>query len=160
MTGKKTPGSVRPARRGAIRTPFQIELIRLIDAHQGDLALSSGRALSARLGKSSNHLWQILNRGMIPSGAAILDIARVLALTHDETEGLILKAIETKGLTRSRDSFWIQQVGEMVARRDAEIAAALRFLDERGLRPDFSAWRASSDAGGGAGQSPLRRERP
>jgi hypothetical protein len=147
MTGRKTPKKPRPAKRSAPRSPFQIELIRLIDAHQSELGEASGRALSARLGKSSNHLWQILNKGMIPSGAAILDIARVLALTHDETEGLILKAIETKGRTRSRDNFWIQKVGEMVARRDAEIAAALRFLDERGLRTDFSAWRASGHGG-------------
>src|SRR5262245_52142081 len=105
--GSRTPGF---SEKKTARTPFQIELIRLIEAHAGSLGETSGRALSARLGKSSNHLWQILNRGMIPSGPAILDLARVLDLEQAETEGLILKAIETKGSTRSRDGFWIGQV--------------------------------------------------
>ena len=140
--------SKRPARRAAVRSPFQLELIRLIEAHGSSLGVTSGRSLSARLGKSSNHLWQILNRGMVPSGPAILDMARLLDLSEDETEGLVLRAIETKGQTRSRDSFWISRIREMVGRRDAEIGAMLAFLDRRGLREAFSDWRDSGRGGG------------
>ena len=143
MTGKKPSAALRPARGGSVRTPFQIELIRLIDAHQKDLGEASGRALSARLGKSSNHLWQILNRGMVPSGEAILDITRLLGLGQAETEGLILAAIETKGRTRSRDRFWITRVCEMVTRRDAEIRDVRDFLKEFGLSKAFSEWKDS-----------------
>jgi hypothetical protein len=126
----KSKGAASP------RTPFQLELIRLIQAHGGELGTTSGRSLSARLGKSSNHLWQILNRGMVPSGPAILDIARLLGLTDAETEGLILSAIETKCVARSRDRFWITQAREMVVRRE-------EFLREKGLGQAFSDWEAS-----------------
>src|SRR5687767_1934700 len=93
--GRSKPGESQ-------RTPFQLELIRLIGERGSVLGGTSGRSLSARLGKSSNHVWQILNRGMVPSGQAILDIARVLDLSEGETEGLVLKAVETKAQTRSR----------------------------------------------------------
>jgi hypothetical protein len=137
-------GRKRQARaRAAVRSPFQLELIRLIDVHRDQLGRISGRSLSARLGKSSNHLWQILNRGMVPSGAAILDIARLLALSASETEGLVLAAIETKGRTRSRDRFWITRVREMVVRRDAELREVMHFLHARGLTQAFSVWRRS-----------------
>jgi hypothetical protein len=138
---KARDGSPRAA--GSPRTPFQLELIRLIAERGPRLGTTSGRELSARLGKSSNHLWQILNRGMVPSGEAILDIARLLELTETETEGLVLKAIETKGQTRSRDHFWIGQVHEMVVRRDAEVALLLGFVEERGLADAFREWRKS-----------------
>ena len=153
MTGKKPSGALRPARGGSVRTPFQIELIRLIDG----IRKTSERRPAGRFPHASEVEQPPLadpESTVTPSGAAILDIARELGLTHDETEGLILKAIETKGRTRSRDSFWIQQVGEMVARRDAEIAAALRFLDERGTPygffglAGFGCWRAPGGSRG------------
>jgi hypothetical protein len=136
----------RTKRRGSrpARTPFQLELIRLIGNHAPELGSTSGRSLSARLGKSSNHLWQILNRGMVPSGEAILDIARLLGLGQAETEGLILAAIETKGRTRTRDRFWITRICEMVSRRDSEMRAVLSFLEECGLSQAFSDWKVST----------------
>ena len=144
MNQARKPRSGGPSTSDAAnRTPFQLELVRLIAERGPKLGTTSGRELSARLGKSSNHLWQILNRGMVPSGSAILDIARLLELDQGETEGLILRAIETKGETRSRDRFWIQQVREMVARRDAELAMASRFLQEKGLGDAFQDWRKS-----------------
>jgi hypothetical protein len=124
------------------RTPFQLELIRLIGEKGGEPG-TSGRGLSAKLGKSSNHLWQILNRGMIPSGAAILDIARVLGLSQAEADALVFKAMETKGATRSRDTFWINQAREMVARREAEILQMTAFLEERGLLGAFQSWQGA-----------------
>jgi hypothetical protein len=131
------------AKRGAPRrTPFQVELIRLIAERRPVIGEASGRGLGARLGKSSNHLWQILNRGMVPSGPALLDIARVLALSDAETEGLILRAIETKAETRSRDRFWIGRVRDMVARRDAQIAELEEFVASRGLDGALRDWRA------------------
>jgi hypothetical protein len=142
MKAKRMRRGSRAAR--SPRTSFQLELIRLIEAHAADLGATSGRSLSARLGKSSNHLWQILNRGMVPSGPAVLDIANLLGLAPAETERLILAAIETKGATRSRDRFWITKVREMVSRRDAEILAAATFLRERGLSQDFSVWNKTS----------------
>ena len=135
--------SRRSKSRETARTPFQLELIRLIGERGRVLGTTSGRSLSARLGKSSNHLWQILNRGMVPSGPAILDIARLLDLSGIETEGLVLTAIQTKGQTRSRDRFWIGQIREMVARRDAELRLRARFLEERGLFPAFLEWKKS-----------------
>jgi hypothetical protein len=146
VTAKET----KPARRRRgppSRTPFQLELIRLVERHAEALGTTSGRSLSARLGKSSNHFWQILNRGMVPSGPAILDIARLLGLSAAETEGLILTAIETKGGTRSRDRFWISQAREMVARRDARLGEVAEFLRERGLAQDFSDWQEARRSG-------------
>lgn len=130
------PQSPKPAPE-AVETPFQRELVRLIALHSGDLPAASGRALSAALGKSANHLWLILNRGMIPSGPAVYDIARVLKLDRAETDGLILKAIETKGLVRSRDNFWIKEVARIVSGKDGEIAALRSYLAERGHLTDF-----------------------
>jgi hypothetical protein len=147
MKQKQTKRRRSRARRTA-RTPFQLELIRLIEDHAPELGSTSGRSLSSRLGKSSNHLWQILNRGMVPSGEAILDISRLLGLDQAETEGLILAAIETKGRTRSRDRFWITRVCEMVSRRDDEMRAALAFLQECGLSQAFSDWKDSTIRGG------------
>jgi hypothetical protein len=147
MKPGRTRRSGSAARAARNRTPFQAELIRLLAERRDRLGTTSGRALSERLGKSSNHLWQILNRGMVPSGVAVLDIARLLSLTEEETEALVLSAIETKARTRSRDRFWIQRVREMVGRRDAEIALAHRFLDERGLGRAFRDWRAARLAG-------------
>src|SRR5438128_629556 len=118
MTSPKTdPAATAPHSATAAspaRTPFQEELIRLIAMYASANGNLSGRALSARLGKSNNHLWQILNRGMIPSGPALLDLALVLGLSQVETDGLILKAVETKSIVRSRDTFWIGQVRRMV----------------------------------------------
>ena len=131
------------SRTGQKRTPFQLELIRLIADRGPVLGVTSGRALSERLGKSSDHLWQILNRDMVPSGPAILDIARLLDLTDTETEELILRAIETKEQTRSRDRFWIGRIREMVERRDAELRLATEFMEARGLAPAFRDWRKS-----------------
>ena len=118
-------------------TPFQRELTRLMARHAASSGGMSGRALSAALGKSANHLWLILNRGMIPSGPAVLDLARVLKLTPVETDGLILKAIETKGLVRSRDHFWINATARIVRARDAEIRRLRAFLARRGLLEAF-----------------------
>jgi hypothetical protein len=139
VTAKETPAA-RSRRGPTSRTPFQLELIRLVERHAEALGTTSGRSLSARLGKSSNHFWQILNRGMVPSGPAILDIARLLGLSAAETEGLILTAIETKGGTRSRDRFWISQAREMVARRDAQLGEVAEFLRDRGMAEAFSDW--------------------
>lgn len=129
---------IRPAPTPeAVETPFQRELVRLIARHAADLPAASGRGLSAALGKSANHLWLILNRGMIPSGPAVADIARVLKLTPEETDGLILRAIETKGQTRSRDNFWINEVARIAGDKEAEILALRAYLDRHGLLSDY-----------------------
>ncbi len=126
----------------AVDTPFQRELVRLIACHAADLPAASGRGLSAALGKSANHLWLILNRGMIPSGPAVADIARVLKLTREETDGLILRAIQTKGQTRSRDHYWINEVARIANDKEAEIQALRAFLGRHGLLEDYDRLRA------------------
>jgi hypothetical protein len=120
-----------------VETPFQRELVRLISVHAGELPAASGRGLSAALGKSANHLWLILNRGMIPSGPAVRDLARVLKLTPAETDGLILAALATKGQTRSRDHFWIKETARIAAEKEAEIRSLRGFLARRGLLADY-----------------------
>jgi hypothetical protein len=147
LTKPKSAGANSPKGRPPQRTPFQLELIRLIERHGEALGSSSGRSLSARLGKSSNHLWQILNRGMVPSGPAILDIAKLLQLSEGETDGLLLSAIETKGQTRSRDGFWIARALEMVSRRQAEIRGAEGFLEEKGLGRAYEDWKKTRPDG-------------
>ena len=130
--------------RAPEQTPFQAELIRLISVHMPKLGISSGRAFNALLGKSSNHVYQILNKGMIPSGEAVLDICRVLKRSREKTEQLVLRAIETKGLKRTRDTFWIREVARMVHVREVHLARMRNFLRERGLYEEFL--RASGEA--------------
>lgn len=128
----------------AVETPFQRELVRLMAVHAKDLPAASGRALSAALGKSANHLWLILNRGMIPSGPAVYDLARVLKLTKAETDGLILKAIETKAVVRSRDNFWINEVARIAAEKEQEVAALRAELAAHRLLEAFDERRAAA----------------
>lgn len=152
MSGRpKRPdgGADRPA-----ETPFQRELVRLLAAHAADLPAASGRALSAALGKSANHLWIILNRGMVPSGPAVLDLARVLKLSQEETDGLVLKAIETKGLLRSRDQFWINAAAGIARRRDEEIRRLRARLERHGLLDAGDEESASGVGADGAGRPP------
>lgn len=139
MNASPSPGP-KPASE-AVETPFQKELVRLIAVHAKDLPAASGRALSAALGKSANHLWLILNRGMIPSGPAVYDLARVLKLTKPETDGLILKAIETKAVVRSRDNFWINEVARIAAEKEQEVAALRAELAAHRLLEAFDARR-------------------
>ena len=133
-------------------TPFQQELVRLIARHNTELPAFSGRALSAALGKSANHLWIILNRGMVPSGAAVLDLARVLKLSTAETDGLILKAIETKAQVRSRDQFWINEAARIARSRDDEIRALRAYVQDLGRLEEFDRrLRARPDSGAADG---------
>jgi hypothetical protein len=123
-----------------------------MEAHASDLPALSGRAISAALGKSANHLWLILNRGMIPSGKAVLDIARVLNLSTEETDALVMKAVETKALVRSRDRFWITEAARIAERKAAEVARLRAFLKARGLLESYD--RAAGEA------APASADRP
>lgn len=144
MSGNRHPFQRKRNTKKTVVTPFQKELVAAIDAYNKDGTRMSGRMLSTLLGKSANHISQILNDGFVPSGPAILDMARVLELDTDGTDVLIRAAMETKASQRSRDSFWITETTRMLKAADAEIGLYEAFLEERGLREDFEAFAAGA----------------
>jgi hypothetical protein len=126
--------------KDTVRTPFQVILVRFIEAYSDGGERMSGRKLSNLLGKSANHISQMLNDGFVPSGPAIVDMASVLKLSESERDGLIRAAMETKASQRSRDNFWINETWRMLAESDAEKERLVSFLAEQGLLDGFLAW--------------------
>ncbi|NRA94912.1 MAG: hypothetical protein HRU14_01740 [Planctomycetes bacterium] len=126
--------------KDTVRTPFQVTLVRFIETYSDEGERMSGRKLSNLLGKSANHISQMLNDGFVPSGPAIVDMASVLKLTSSERDGLIRAAMETKASQRSRDNFWINETWRMLAESDAEKERLVGFLAEQGLLDGFLAW--------------------
>ena len=57
--------------KDTVRTPFQAALVRFIEAYSDEGDRMSGRKLSNLLGKSANHISQMLNDGFVPSGVLV-----------------------------------------------------------------------------------------
>jgi hypothetical protein len=127
VAAPKLPKSRHPfQRRGrgrrVVRTPFQQALVAALARNLEAGKVASGRELSAALGRSANHLNLMLNKGFVPSGEAVLDLARVLELTEAETEAMVRAAIITKASRRSRDRFWLTEALRLLARAERRIA--------------------------------------
>ncbi len=131
--------------RSTVRTPFQQALVASIESYSKRGERMSGRKLSGLLGKSANHISQMLNDGFVPSGDAILEMATVLELSPEERDRLIRAAMETKATQRSRDHFWINETWRMLNEADAERSQIRSFLEQRGLTADYEAWASERD---------------
>lgn len=132
--------------RDTVRTPFQEVLVREIEAYSNDGQRMSGRRLSQMLGKSGNHISQMLNDGFVPSGPAILEIAEILELDAERTDALIRAAMLTKAGQRSRDQFWINETLRMLDREADKRSMMTEFLTEEGLLGRFIEWKKSRPA--------------
>lgn len=115
------PFQRRSSRRDAKATPFQRALVAALARKKEEGRITSGREVSAELGRSANHLSLMLNSDFVPSGEAVLDIARVLGLDEEERDQLVRAAIETKATVRSRDRFWLTEALRFLARAEARI---------------------------------------
>jgi len=127
--------------KDTVRTPFQAVLVREIRDYSEGGERMSGRKLSMLLGKSANHISQMLNDSFVPSGAAILEIAETLGLSQERLDELIRAAMETKGSQRSRDHFWIQHAMRMLAQKDEEVALLVDFVAKQRLEEPFARWK-------------------
>ncbi|MAG57755.1 MAG: hypothetical protein CMJ83_15820 [Planctomycetes bacterium] len=127
-------------KKDTVQTPFQRSLVGFIDGYSKDGQRMSGRKLSQLLGKSANHISQMLNDGFIPSGPAILEMAEVLRLGQDDTDELIRGAMQTKASQRSRDNFWINETNRMLEAMEARHEAYEAFLKKEGLEERFDSY--------------------
>jgi len=139
--------------KNPIDTPFQKELVTRLEAFGNSGERMSGRQLSLLLGKSANHLSQMLNDGLVPSGQTILDMADVMGLSQEETDNLIRAGMETKAMQRSRDNFWINQTTRMLNRAEDELQIYRSFLDESGLTEAFDTFAEATDSEAGTAEA-------
>ena len=133
----KHPFQRKTSKKSPEASPFQMELVRALEAYTDGNKRMSGRQLSLILGKSANHISQMLNDGLVPSGQTILEMAEVLELDQGGTDRLIRSAMETKAAQRSRDNFWINQTSRMLRSADDELASCQAFIAEAGLSSAF-----------------------
>ncbi|MEE9394645.1 MAG: helix-turn-helix transcriptional regulator [Planctomycetota bacterium] len=128
-------------------TPLQTKVSRLIsdfELRQGRRI--SGRELSSRIGKSRNHLSQILNDGLVPSGEVLMKLAGVLELDKEMRDELVLDAMRTKVVDRARDCFWLEHALDLNDRNVARAGHYDTFLANRGLYDEFVEWLAKIEA--------------
>ena len=114
-------------------TPFQKELVRCLAAYSAGGPALSGRQLSKLMGRSANHISQMLNDGLVPAGPSILEMAEVLELDREGTDRLVRAALVTKSEQRARDHFWIDETLRMLDEADRREAGYRAFLRRRGL---------------------------
>jgi hypothetical protein len=138
----KHPFQRRGNPRNTVQTPFQKELVSHIESYVEGEVHMSGRQMSTLLGRSANHVSQMMNDGLVPSGAAILEMAEVLHLDRAATDRLIRAAMETKAGQRSRDNFWIAESLRMIEGFEDEKKAFEEFLDLEGVRKAWESFRA------------------
>ncbi len=118
-------------------TPLQRMIEELIAAHERRHGRRlSGRQIADRLGKSRNHLSQIMNDGLVPSGETLFELAEILEAEPDQKDRLVMAAIETKAGARSRDAFWLRKALELLE----ELGRMKDFLDEKGQAEAFRRW--------------------
>ena len=134
-----------------VSTPFQSELVRSLEAYTNGSGRLSGRQLSLLLGKSANHLSQMLNDGLVPAGQTILEMAQVLELDQTGTDRLIRAAMETKAHQRSRDNFWINQTNRMLKQAEDDLASFQEFVAQTDLRERWRKFRDQRDVVEGEG---------
>jgi transcriptional regulator with XRE-family HTH domain len=124
-------------------TAFQTRINELIAKWEKDTGnkLSGGR-LATMLNKSRNLLSQIVNDGLVPSGAVLVELADALGCDEDETTDLLLSAMQTKAATRSRDTFWLREALALVKLIQDRAEHKDEFLREHGLMDAFRKWLA------------------
>lgn len=127
------PFQRRTNAKNTVQTPFQREMVRHLGPHTGAGGKVSGRELSSKLGRSSNHLSLMLNDGFVPSGPTIVEMAEVLGLSAEDRDRLLFAAVETKATQRSRDSFWLDYALCRVRAAEAEVARLRDLLSRHGL---------------------------
>jgi transcriptional regulator with XRE-family HTH domain len=100
----------------------------------------SGRELSAMIGKSRNHLSQIMNDGLVPSGEVLLRLGEALEASEELKRQLVLDAMRTKIGDRARDTFWLQHALELTDSLSDRLDSFETFLAQRGMLADFETW--------------------
>lgn len=122
-------------------TPLQTMIGQLIENYEEAYGEAlSGRELSSMLGKSRNHLSQIMNDGLIPSGDVLSKLCDVLEATEVERRELMLAAMRTKAQGRARDTFWLKRALEMCDDFQAEIEGLRQYLQKQGKLDDYEKW--------------------
>jgi len=101
----------------------------------------SGRELSLRIGKSRNHISQILNDGLVPSGEVLSALGRHLEADDADMNRLLLSAMRTKVIKRARDSYWLREALEMMSHVGHERNNLRRFIESSGEWEPYVAWR-------------------
>lgn len=135
-----------------VSTPFQRELVGILESYGAGKERISGRQLSRKLGKSANHLSQMLNDGLVPSGQTILEMCRILDLDEDTRDGLIRAAMETKAQQRSRDNFWINHTTRMLHKLEEQLRLHRAFLEQGSLKASFERFLRQQQGGRGEGR--------
>jgi hypothetical protein len=126
--------------RHTVKTPFQRELVAHFQRLAGGEGELSGRQISNILGRSANHVSQMLNDGFVPSGESIVEMAELLKLDRAQTDRLIRAAMETKAAQRSRDNFWIRETLRMLSAAERERKTFEAFLEARDLAGEFRSY--------------------
>ena len=140
------PFQRRTSKKSPVGTPFQKSLVDCLEGYTAGPKRMSGRQLSLLLGKSANHISQMLNDGLVPSGQTILEMADVLKLDQAETDVLIRAAMETKANQRSRDNFWINQTNRILKQADAELAQFREFVSRNGMADAWQQFKVTTAA--------------
>lgn len=125
-------------------TPLQEKVQELISSYQERHSVDlSGRELSGLLGKSRNHLSQIMNDGLVPSGEVLVRLGEVLEADDEQKRDLLLCAMRTKASTRARDAFWLEQALELTDGLMDRISSLEKYLRETGQHEEFHNWAVS-----------------
>ena len=128
-------------------TPFQRKVQDLIDACEKREGLGmSGRELSLKLGKSRNHISQIMNDGLIPSGDMLQRLVRTLGGTLEDRRELALHAMRAKSVARTRDTYWLREALAAIADVERRLAWAEDFVATRGLLREYGDWKVERRA--------------
>lgn len=122
-------------------TPLQQKVLDLVAAFEAREGRSlSGRELSSMLGKSRNHISQIMNDGLVPSGEVLIKLAQVLGASDEELRDLVLSAMRTKAGGRARDTFWLKQALELTDALMSNVEQYRAFLEQQGQLEEFQRW--------------------
>jgi transcriptional regulator with XRE-family HTH domain len=125
----------------SIVTILQRRVRELIERYEAKHSVKlSGGELSARLGKSRNHLSQILNDGLVPSGELLSRLAHVLEASEEDHRELLLCAMKVKAQGRARDTFWLQQALDLLEQLNGKIAVYVDYLQLHQRTQDFEQW--------------------
>lgn len=128
-------------------TPLQKKVFDCVVKYESKHAVSlSGRELSLQLGKSRNHMSQIMNDGLVPSGDALVKFAEHLGCGDKETRDLLLAAMQTKAETRTRDGFWLSHALEFTSGLNDRVDLFIAYLESIGKLKDFERWSKTSKA--------------
>ena len=128
-------------------TPLQEMISRLMLAYEKRVGRKvSGREFSTMLGKSRNHISQVLNDGLVPSGDVIVKLGEVLAVDDEERRELMMAAMETKAKGHSHDTFWLREAIAIVNNLTDDLACARDYVESHDLGDAFESWLTQSES--------------